>query len=271
MKTSISHKRSVPEVRPRALPLASTSSATSVSSSSSTWFSAWEQQDSTKRPRTGDYREPHGDDNSDDDDDDDERRTDESASNSRTKVELFGRLSLSGLDSNASDQDRSLLVPPQRSHSGQLRWILRRDSKSPSISSVVTEISEFDVASALTTSDTDAVTISRRTHGTTTSSAPPLDSLVRNMENWSLTHIRALRRNNLFDATNTTTKCAPPADTTYRQTVHAARRDVMRTLRRGSISSTVSVASTCSNNNVSSVESALRRGSTASLNSVKTV
>jgi hypothetical protein len=66
-----------------------------------------------------------------------------------------------------------------------------------------------------------------------------MESLTSRVENWSLTNIRALRRNNVFEDSS--------AASTQRRQVRAAKRDVMRVLRRSNNSLSSSVMSSCSN------------------------
>jgi hypothetical protein len=66
-----------------------------------------------------------------------------------------------------------------------------------------------------------------------------MESLTSRVENWSLTNIRALRRNNVFEDSS--------AASSQRRQVRAAKRDVMRVLRRSNNSLRSSVMSSCSN------------------------
>jgi hypothetical protein len=66
-----------------------------------------------------------------------------------------------------------------------------------------------------------------------------MESLTSRVENWSLTNIRALRRNNVFEDSS--------AASMQRRQVRAAKRDVMRVLRRSNNSLSSSVMSSCSN------------------------
>jgi hypothetical protein len=66
-----------------------------------------------------------------------------------------------------------------------------------------------------------------------------MESLTSRVENWSLTNIRALRRNNVNQDSS--------AASTQRRQVRAAKRDVMRVLRRSNNSVSSSVMSSCSN------------------------
>jgi len=262
----VSHKR----------PIGSTSSSSSSSATTGVQhaLSGQQQGRNSKRQRMGDYREPQRDDSDDEEscqikENNISNKSQEDASDAAYKESQESALSGS---SSASDESKR---PVERTLSGQLRWILRKESKSPSISSVITEVSEVDVAVALgddetvTPTPTLAGNSPRRHHA---AEVPPIDTLVRNMETWSLTHIRALRRNNLY--------CED-----RKQAVHAARRDVMRTLRQGltTSSSTVSLASSGnyphhnneSNDNGGSILTSesisLRRSSTTSSNSIRTI
>jgi hypothetical protein len=66
-----------------------------------------------------------------------------------------------------------------------------------------------------------------------------MESLTSRVEDWSLTNIRALRRSNVFEDSS--------AASTQRRQVRAAKRDVMRVLRRSNNSLNSSVMSSCSN------------------------
>ena len=252
----MSHKRTIPlEVQP--MPLRATNSgSTSSTTDSIPLASLWEQQKESKRPRTGEYRER------------DVETTDDENESSAEDEKAYSSAQTDDSDT-AHDERRRI---PQRTSSGKLKWILRQESKSPSFSSVITEVSELEIASAMG-ADLNIRNRHRRHHASV-SSQPPIDTLVRNMETWSLTHIRALRRNNLFERPENATG----ERSNYRQTVKAAQRDVMRALRRGSssISSEISVGSN-NNSNVSSsaVQSAdslsVRASSSASLNSLQTI
>jgi hypothetical protein len=70
-----------------------------------------------------------------------------------------------------------------------------------------------------------------------------MESLTSRVENWSLTNIRALRRNNVFEQDSS----SAAASTQARRQVRAAKRDVMRVLRRSNNSLSSSIMSSCSN------------------------
>lgn len=296
--TRPTHKRSMREAHCTASIVESTEAsasstmAMSDTSSLSTWGLASDQQKQLqhevycKRPRLGEYRE--NDTESDDEKDADENdRNDDGPVGAADSIESSTTLPSMPQEDSSTERRTSGRQPVQRTSSGQLRWILRKESTSPSISSVITEVSEVDIANALT-SELDLRANRHFLHDVhLASSSSNVDKLVRNMESWSLTHLRALRRNNVYDAgTSYGTANASMAledKVQYRQAVYAARRDVMRTLRfsnstgNSSSGSSISNASACpaSSDVIGSTQSSeyksLRRASTASQNSLKSV
>lgn len=182
---------------------------------------AWDQQGLCKRPRLDDYRESTQE-SDDEGDDSDGKESSRSVANPPTPSDNEGSWSLSdsisGL-SNSGTEDARL----ERKNS---RWILRKDSTNPSISSVITEVSDSEITSAMMGQD-DITCDHHRSRRQ--KSSQPIDSVIRNMESWSVTHIRALRRNNVYENNR-----LPGANTDYRTVVNNAKRDVMRTLRRAS-------------------------------------
>jgi hypothetical protein len=239
-QNSPSHKRSVNEVR------ASGSFPLSPGVPS---FVTGESQHHSKRPRISDYREQSqdnktgdfSDDSGDeDDDDDDSDRHEDDLCSLRRFICLDRKPSIRRSDSNSSQDETTVIrnTSVHRTASEHSRWILRRDSTFDSISSVLTDASEVATAMVVNTDNNDmsvsantntvrrSNSLSAPSHHSTT---PPIETLVRNLETWSLTHIRAMRRNNLFDAGT-----FPQDKAHHRRAVQRARSDVMRTLRRGS-------------------------------------
>lgn len=182
---------------------------------------SWNEQGACKRPRLEDYRESVQESDDEGDDDNDSNHSSRSVANLRAGSDNEGSFSfsdsLSGL-SNSGNEDVRL----ERRNS---RWIVRKDSTNPSISSVITELSDSEITSAIFGQD-DATCDHHRTHH---KSSQPIDSVIRNMESWSVTHIRALRRNNVYENNRLS-----EANTSYRTVVNNAKRDVMRLLRRTS-------------------------------------
>ena len=222
-----SHKRTAIEVE------------SSTSSSSLTTFAPllWGQRQNVKRPRIGEYRETRQESSNDDfsdtggdlhhaDDDLDSLPIDLDGEGTGTeKKRSLVDASVTSQEETVSRRISEQNAPPSEDTS---RWVLRRQSSTfDSISSVVTELSASEVASALGENGR------RRNSDIRQNNKSPMDSLVHNMETWSLTHMRALRRNNVFDtpATLTALAAAPRA---RRRSVQAARHDMMRTLRRQS-------------------------------------
>jgi hypothetical protein len=181
----------------------------------------------------------------------------------------------SALTEAAVEQGASQL---RTSSSGQ--WVLRRNRSNISVSSTRTEGSDHDEATAVhsnrspsfsspastprssrpaslifvaeNSSDAESSQHYQQQQEQPQPQPPPqhyqgdgdglqeqMESLTSRVENWSLTNIRALRRNNVFEDSS--------AASTQRRQVRAAKRDVMRVLRRSNNSLSSSVMSSCSN------------------------
>ena len=178
--------------------------------------SVWEQQGVAKRPRLDEYRESTQE-SDDEGEDTDSQESSRSVANLRTASGNDGSWSLS--DSGLS---RSGVDEPERK---DRRWIVRKDSANPSVSSIITEVSDSEINSAMLGRDDDDDTCEH--HNSHRKASQPIDSVIRHMESWSVTHIRALRRNNVYENNRPS-----GANTNYRAVVNNAKRDVMRTLRR---------------------------------------
>ncbi|GAX21068.1 hypothetical protein FisN_1Lh258 [Fistulifera solaris] len=177
---------------------------------------AWEQQGVSKRPRLDEYRESTQE-SDEDEDDTDSKESSRSIANRRTASDNDGSWSFS--DSGLSGTEDSRRGQKER------RWIVRKDSANPSVSSVITEVSDSEITSTMLGQDDD--TVGR--HKNHRKGSQSIESVIRNMESWSVTHIRALRRNNVYENNRLSGTGA-----NYRTAVNHAKRDVMRTLRRSS-------------------------------------
>lgn len=190
-----------------------------VLSTSNHFGSAWDQQGVSKRPRLDSYRESTQESDDEAVEDTDSKESSRSIANLRTASDNDGSWSLS--DSGVS---RSGAEDPQRRRKDS-RWIVRKDSANPSVSSVITEVSDSEITSAMIGQDDDSCGL----HHHHRKASQPIDSVIRHMESWSVTHIRALRRNNVYENNRISGTGA-----NYRTVVNNAKRDVMRTLRRAS-------------------------------------
>jgi hypothetical protein len=175
---------------------------------------AWEQQGVSKRPRLDEYRESTQE-SDDDEDDTDSKESSRSIANPRTASDNDGSWSFS--DSGLSGTEDLRRGRKER------RWIVRKDSANPSVSSVITEVSDSEITSTILGQDDDTC----ERHKIHRKASQSIESVIRNMESWSVTHIRALRRNNVYEN-------KPGTGANYRTAVNNAKRDVMRTLRRSS-------------------------------------
>ncbi|GAX12326.1 hypothetical protein FisN_1Hh258 [Fistulifera solaris] len=175
---------------------------------------AWEQQGVSKRPRLDEYRESTQE-SDDEEDDTDSKESSRSIANPRTASDNDASWSFSDSGLSGTEDSRRK----------ERRWIVRKDSANPSVSSVITEVSDSEITSTMLGQDDD--TSERRKNHRKGSQS--IESVIRNMESWSVTHIRALRRNNVYENNRLSGTGAK-----YRTAVNNAKRDVMRTLRRSS-------------------------------------
>jgi hypothetical protein len=136
--------------------------------------------------------------------------------------------------------------------SGQ--WVLRRNRSSVSVSSTRTEGSDHEEATTAHSNRSPSISSPASTpfssrpvslifdgesssqqqqpqqhyQGDGDGLQQEMESLTSRVENWSLTNLRALRRNNVFEDSSVAA--------TQRQQVRVAKRDVMRVLRRSNAS-----------------------------------
>lgn len=193
---------------------------------------AWEQQGACKRPRLDEYRESAQESDDEGVNDNDSKESNRRVANLRTPSDNEGSWSQSDSMSGLSNSEAG----DTRLEGKKNRWIVRRDSMNPSISSVITEVSDSEIISTVV--DQDDATCDH--HHSSRKSSQPIDSVIRNMESWSVTHIRALRRNNVYENNRLAGTSA-----NYRAVVKNAKRDVMRTLRRESGVNSIESGSKC--------------------------
>jgi hypothetical protein len=188
------------------------------------------------------------------------------------QTEATANSALTGVAVAGGDQEGSL-----KSKTSQGQWVLRRNRSNISVSSTRTEVSEHEEATTVHANDNTS-SISSPT-STPLSTKPgslimvtaaeinitsdgggdsqqqqqqqqhyqgngdglkqQMESLTSRVENWSLTNLRALRRNNMACQDDSA------AAASRRRQVQAAKRDVMRVLRRSN-TSVNSVMSSCS-------------------------
>jgi hypothetical protein len=135
-------------------------------------------------------------------------------------------------------------------------WVLRRNRSSVSVSSTRTEGSDHEEATTVHSNRSPSISSPTSTpfssrpvslifdgesspqqqqqpqqhyQGDGDGLQQEMESLTSRVENWSLTNLRALRRNNVFEQDSS-------AAATQRRQVRAAKRDVMRVLRRSNAS-----------------------------------